>query len=331
MGGFSVLAVGDIILDEPDPASFLAPSREVLARGSVVIDVGRKPYLRLRVRRPARHRAARSCGRDGNGRCRGQSRRGPRAGGVVVRRAHGGGAELQLCRASGVLGDLHQAGVRVPARAHPLRARPRQSRRATPDLHVRRPAAVAVARRRRGQGAAVGRLRDRGLPQGDRAHSGRARDVRGAGLACRDRRRRGRGCRPPRAHHAGRRGVPRAADLPRAGQLRHGHQGAHPHHERQRRTPGLGPAPPAALRLHPGSGHAGIPVPPGEPQRRHRRAARGRRTARGWACSRAGSTTTPDRSRCGAVPKQTGCWAISRRSAGRPASPRSSVGAQTTW
>lgn len=131
MGGFSVLAVGDIILDEPDPASFLAPSREVLARGSVVIDVGRKPYLRLRVRRPARHRAARSSGRDGNGRCRGQSRRGPRAGGVVVRRAHGGGAELQLCRASGVLGDLHQAGVRVPARAHPTTSSTTPARRAT--------------------------------------------------------------------------------------------------------------------------------------------------------------------------------------------------------
>lgn len=47
--------------------------------------------------------------------------------------------------------------------------------------------------------------------------------------------------------------------------------------------------------------------------------------------SRAGSTTRPDPSRCGAAPKESGCWATSRRSARGPALRRSSAGAQTIW
>jgi Bacterial capsule synthesis protein PGA_cap len=44
MTALTVLAVGDLILDEPDPASFFGPARPVLATGDVVIGHVETPY-----------------------------------------------------------------------------------------------------------------------------------------------------------------------------------------------------------------------------------------------------------------------------------------------
>jgi poly-gamma-glutamate capsule biosynthesis protein CapA/YwtB (metallophosphatase superfamily) len=44
MTALTVLAVGDLILDEPDPGSFFAPARPVLATGDVVIGHVETPY-----------------------------------------------------------------------------------------------------------------------------------------------------------------------------------------------------------------------------------------------------------------------------------------------